>query len=100
MTRAQSTFALGHPTQPASVEIPQGLALPGVGAVIGERYRITRLIGAGGMGTVFEAETLNLGRRCAIKFLRSERAARSYSCLRFERDARLLARLEHEHLTT
>lgn len=75
------------------------LSLPAVGAVVNERYRITRLIGTGGMGTVFEAEIVNVGRRCAVKFLRVERASRSLSARRFEREARLLARLEHDHLT-
>ncbi len=74
------------------------MLLPEIGASVGERYRITRLIGAGGMGTVFEAEMLNLGRRCAIKFLRVERASRSHSTWRFEREARLLGRLDHDHL--
>lgn len=76
-----------------------GLVLPEVGDVIAERYRISRLVGAGGMGTVFQAETTSVGRRCAIKFLRVERAVQSRSSLRFEREARLLARLEHDHLT-
>jgi serine/threonine-protein kinase len=73
--------------------------LPKVGSVVGERYRLTRVIGAGGMGTVFEAESLSVGRRCAIKFLRSELAGRSRSTSRFELEAQTLARLEHEHVT-
>jgi eukaryotic-like serine/threonine-protein kinase len=76
-----------------------GLALPDVGTIVGDRYRITRLIGQGGMGTVFEAESLSVGRRFALKFLRSERASRSHSSRRFQREARLLAQLEHDHLT-
>jgi serine/threonine-protein kinase len=76
-----------------------GLALPEPGAIVGDRYRITRLIGAGGMGTVFEAESVSVGRRYALKFLRCERASRSHSGRRFEREARLLARMEHDHLT-
>ena len=73
--------------------------LPAVGALVGGRYRLTRVIGAGGMGNVFEAEISSVGRRCAIKFLRSELAARSRSTSRFEREAQTLARLEHEHIT-
>jgi serine/threonine-protein kinase len=84
----------GTPDGGASVR-----ALPAIGAIVGDRYRIIRLIGEGGMGTVFEAEVLNVGKRCAIKFLRTARATRSHSGRRFEREARLLARLEHDHLT-
>ncbi len=80
-------------------EAPETFALPPVGGVIDERYRITRSIGAGGMGAVFEAEQLAVGRRCALKFLRTELAGRSRSAARFRREARLLGKLEHEHLT-
>jgi len=74
--------------------------LPSVGLLVAERYRLTRVIGAGGMGTVFEAESTSLGRRCAIKFLRPELAGGACTAPRLEREARLLARLEHEHITT
>jgi serine/threonine-protein kinase len=76
-----------------------GGLLPSVGALVGERYRLVRVIGAGGMGTVFEAESESVGRRCAIKFLRAELAGGARAASRFEREARLLARLEHEHIT-
>jgi eukaryotic-like serine/threonine-protein kinase len=74
--------------------------LPGVGAVVAERYRLTRIVGRGGMGNVYEAESLSVGRRCAIKFLRAELAGRSRSTSRFEREAHTLARLEHENVTS
>jgi len=73
--------------------------LPSVGALVGERYRLVRVIGSGGMGTVFEAESASVGRRCAIKFLRAELVGGARAASRFEREARLLARLEHEHIT-
>lgn len=87
------------PDESTAGDTTSSLSLPAIGAVVNDRYRITRLIGTGGMGTVFEAEIVNLGRRCAIKFLRVERASRSLSTRRFEREARLSARLEHDHLT-
>ena len=80
-------------------EAPETFALPSIGSVIDDRYRIIRSIGAGGMGAVFEAEQLAVGRRCALKFLRTELAGRSRSAARFRREARLLGKLEHEHLT-
>jgi serine/threonine protein kinase len=72
-------------------------SLPGVGGMVAGRYRLTQVIGAGGMGTVYEAENVSTGRRCAVKFLGSGHG-RSCSTARFEREARMLARLEHEHV--
>lgn len=86
-------------TSAEEAEAPEGFALPSLGTVIDGRYRITRSIGAGGMGAVFEAEQLAVGRRCALKFLRAELIGRSRSASRFRREARLLGKLEHEHLT-
>ena len=73
-------------------------SLPRVGDLVAERYRLTRIIGAGGMGTVYEAESISTGRRCAIKFLGSGQGGGSRSSARFEREAQTLARLEHEHV--
>lgn len=87
------------PTSTEEADAPEGFALPSLRTVIDGRYRITRSIGAGGMGAVFEAEQLAVGRRCALKFLRAELIGRSRSAARFHREARLLGKLEHEHLT-
>lgn len=78
---------------------PNGWLLPEAGCVVDGRYQITRQIAAGGMGTVFEAVQLNIGRRCAIKFLRAELATGALSTARFRREAHLLGKLEHEHLS-
>ncbi len=50
------------------------------------------------MGSVFEAEDLKLGRRCAVKLLREDLAARPNARRRFEREASLLGRLAHENI--
>jgi serine/threonine protein kinase len=66
--------------------------------VLGSRYRLLRVVGSGGMGTVWEAEDEILGRRVAVKVL-SERLARSDRALRrFEREARAAARLSGPHI--
>ncbi|MGE0479473.1 MAG: protein kinase [Phycisphaerae bacterium] len=57
-------------------------------------YRVLRLIGAGGMGIVYEAEQENPRRRVAIKLLRPG-AASGQAIRRFELEAQLLARLQH-----
>jgi serine/threonine-protein kinase len=58
------------------------------------------LIGSGGMGSVFEAEDLKLGRRCAVKLLREDLAAKPTARRRFEREASLLGRLTHENIVS
>jgi serine/threonine-protein kinase len=73
---------------------------PALGTVIDKRYRIVRAIGSGGMGAVFEAEHVSLGRRHAVKFLRSDLVGQGRSAERFQREARMLGRLEHDHLAT
>lgn len=63
--------------------------------VVDDRYRIDRLIGKGGMGAVYEATDLRLGRRVALKVLLAEKFSSQDSIRRFEREARISARLNH-----
>lgn len=60
-------------------------------------YRVLRRIGEGGMGAVFLAEQSSPQRRVAIKIMRSDWHGRESSA-RFEREAEVLARLEHPHI--
>ncbi|MGE3844472.1 MAG: protein kinase [Vicinamibacterales bacterium] len=62
---------------------------------LGERYRIVRTIGAGGMGTVFEAVDDTLGRHVAVKMLPGRFAASRERRQRFARETRLIAGLSH-----
>ena len=57
-------------------------------------YQIVRLVGAGGMGTVYQARDKRLGRMVAIKVCRAKFSAR------FEREARAVAALNHPHICT
>src|SRR4030095_16922713 len=59
-------------------------------------YRIGRLLGRGGMGEVYEAESLETGRRLALKLLRS-RLERSEDRARFLREGQLAASISHPH---
>ena len=58
-------------------------------------YRITAAIGAGGMGEVYRATDTKLGRDVAIKVLPAELAGDAERLARFEREAKLLASLNH-----
>ncbi len=67
------------------------------GALIGEKYRLLRLLGSGAFGNVYEAEHAVVGRRYAVKVLHRTRGA-TRSRQRFAREARVLTRLEHENI--
>ena len=60
----------------------------------GDRYEVLEPIGQGGMGTVYRARDRSLDREVALKVLRAEASAPDWAS-RLEREARILARLEH-----
>src|SRR5437879_4159634 len=61
-------------------------------------YEITSRLGSGGMGDVYQATDLKLGRGVAIKLLPQTFAQDSERVARFEREARILASLNHPHI--
>jgi serine/threonine protein kinase len=75
------------------------IALP-VDRLVDGQYRLDRLIGKGGMGTVYEAEDLRLQRPVAVKFLIGRAFGDQGALRRFEREARLCARLTHPNVVT
>jgi serine/threonine protein kinase len=75
----------------------QGFPDPRIGAVVAG-YRIDAAIGRGGMGRVYRAEHLRLGRPVALKLLGTELAEDPLFRARFEREWRLAASLRHPHI--
>lgn len=87
---SQSWPSYGDPSDPPAV-------LPGQTI---SHYRIKSELGSGGMGSVYEAEDIRLGRRVAVKFLRANLARHPDALRRFEGEARAASSLNHTNICT
>jgi serine/threonine protein kinase len=67
------------------------------GSIIGGKYRALRIIGSGGMGTVWEGTHVALGTRVAIKFIKPRFSDQAEARARFEIEARAAAKLNSKH---
>ena len=68
------------------------------GEVLAGKYRLDALLGAGGMGEVYRAENLGIGRAVAIKLLREEHGESSEVVMRFLREARAANIVRHPNV--
>jgi serine/threonine-protein kinase len=71
-----------------------------VGTIIAGRYRVERLLGAGGMGAVYRAQHVHMRKNVAIKVLHREMTHLTEVVARFEREAIAAGRIEHENVAT
>lgn len=68
------------------------------GAIVAGKYRIRRVLGAGSMGVVCEAEHLEIGKRVAIKLIEASLAGMKDIALRFRQEARAASLVESQHI--
>ncbi len=71
---------------------------PLIGQVIGGRYEVIRLIGAGGMGSIYEVRNTRLGHSFAMKTLSRDVASDSRALQRFRREADVIAKIKHPNI--
>src|ERR1035441_2414438 len=85
-----NTAEMSRMGRPASTHLRPGVRLG--------PYQLEALLGEGGMGQVFRARDTRLGRQVAIKVIRAEQAQRPDFRIRFQREARATAALNHPHI--
>jgi serine/threonine protein kinase len=67
------------------------------GCIVAKKYKIDRLIGKGGMGTVWAGTHISLGMKVAIKFIKGDYAGHAVARARFELEAKAAARLRTKY---
>jgi serine/threonine-protein kinase len=70
---------------------------PLLGQILDERYKVIERLGGGGVGTVYRAERMTLGRVVAVKFLHPNLGSRADFVQRFQREAVAMSKLYHVH---
>ncbi len=84
---------------PASGSFPQAPRPPSlVGTVLDGRYRITKLIGEGGMGEVYAADHVHIEKKYAIKLLKPEIVSNAEAVQRFRQEARSSSSIGHRNI--
>ncbi|WP_437896122.1 serine/threonine-protein kinase [Sorangium sp. So ce124] len=69
-----------------------------LGHVIGDKYAVTAIIGEGGMGAVYEAEHLQIGRLVAVKVMHPRETQKREAISRLEHEARVAGRIGHPNI--
>jgi tRNA A-37 threonylcarbamoyl transferase component Bud32 len=92
------TTATPMTTPPPLAPRADAVAAGRVGQVLSGRYRISAMLGEGGMGSVFLAEHIHMKKRFAVKLLHPEMAGNEEVVARFRREAQAAAHIEHPNV--
>jgi eukaryotic-like serine/threonine-protein kinase len=98
MVGQSRTATLIGPISAAPLEPRVKTSALALGDIVAERYQVEAVIGAGGMGIVYEAKHLGLGTKVALKVIRPDIAQNSSLWKRFAREARALGALHNKHV--
>src|SRR5690242_2485783 len=79
-------------------DAPQSPMDPLIGQVIADRYQILSLIGEGGMGRVYLAEHVRMGRKSALKVINPALATTADAISRFNREAANACKINHPNV--
>ena len=86
------------PKDGAALHWQSGVTTDLVGSIIAERYHVQKQLGAGGMGRVYLAEHVKMGRQSAIKVLHPAMAGDAEAIGRFNREAANASRIDHPNV--
>ena len=96
VSHAPSITRSARSSSPGSDSSEDGRFVPGT--LLGDRYRIVSLLGAGGMGEVYRATDLRLGQAVALKFLPDEMARDPKALARFHNEVRIARQVAHPNV--
>src|SRR5262249_2155804 len=92
---ADPTLPAAGPCVPVEADLPRGTRVRYFGD-----YELKRILGQGGMGTVYKAKQLSLNRLVALKMIRAGRWAGDDEVRRFQNEAEAVANLDHPRIVT
>ena len=79
------------------MNVPTPTEAPPTRGLVAGKYQLNRLIGKGGMGSVWEGQHFKLGTKVAIKFIETEHAVSAEARSRFEKEAMAAATIQSKH---
>ncbi|MDB4992978.1 MAG: serine/threonine protein kinase, partial [Myxococcaceae bacterium] len=82
----------------AMARVSDATVAPNIGRVLAGRYEILRFLGEGGMGVVYEAQHLTIGKRVAVKIMSKVAHLEGEANARFLREARAASLVDSEHI--
>ncbi|HSO36291.1 MAG TPA: serine/threonine-protein kinase, partial [Labilithrix sp.] len=97
---AEAALAARPAARPATATLAptRNLQQDLIGRAVSDRYMIRGVLGEGGMGTVYEAEHIGLGRQVAIKVLNPSQAKKRVAVKRFQQEARAAGAIGHPNI--